>query len=244
MGAEPSSHFAKFWSRRGEGASSRRGRRPYHRFIGVDGKGDNSPVVTPPPPFDPDHPRNGPPRDWLPASLPLDVILARTDAVALALGGFSAYPTCLTFTLTAIARQGNSLPLTFSGPARPAMPDPTAKPGVGGVMWRSSSDADLTTGLGGLHLDVAHPNGGSATWRGHLGQSRDVSQALVVLRSMRGGGGTSLMAQSYFLWPLPTAGMLTIGCEWRDASIERVAIDIECSQFAEAASRAVALWAN
>jgi hypothetical protein len=192
----------------------------------------------PPPPPEPEpepEPRSlppwiGAPRGVLPGVVALELIIARTDQVAVCITRLSAYATGFEFELhTKAAPDLDELdidPLLFGphrhrrrrrGSPEHSMPDDMLRFGI------QFSDGRKATNTGALHhLDepptgpVMHPGGGS------------------------GGGGD--WRQDNWVWPLPPPGPLLFVCEWPAMEIAVSTAEIDAQLVIDAASRAQALF--
>jgi hypothetical protein len=60
---------------------------------------------------------------------------------------------------------------------------------------------------------------------------------------MGGGGGSDThLEYSYFVWPLPGHGTITLVCEWPSYGIDETALDLDTAPILDAARRARPLW--
>jgi hypothetical protein len=59
----------------------------------------------------------------------------------------------------------------------------------------------------------------------------------------RGGGGLT-WRWDYWLWPLPSTGMLKLAVSWEDVGIEETVVETDAGPIRAAAARAVELWAD
>ncbi len=157
----------------------------------------------------------GPPSGTLPAIVPLDLVLARTDRVAVCVTSVAAYPAG--FELEIVAMSGADTyevdPLLFGG-----------RPGGGGSSGTlrigvQFADGSKATNVAGFHGGsdpppgpVMHPGGGS------------------------GGGGN--WRQTMWIWPLPPAGPLVLACEWPDYDVPLTRHEIDAQAIIDAAQRA------
>ena len=183
----------------------------------------------PPPPPEPEQPR--PPRQpWagspdhvIGGSVPGDILVARTDDVAIIVRHLIAYPEGLEFSLDVHRRVHewndpfeDAMPFRMGRRTR-GMPDEILRFGV------EFSDGRKATTLDG--------------WEGHRGEP--ASPRLI---PRGGGGGGTRWMQEYWLWPLPPAGPLAFVCEWPAQGVELTRAEIDAGSVIEAAGRAEVLW--
>jgi hypothetical protein len=181
----------------------------------------------PPPPPEPEpQPRPpqwmGPPGNAVGAVVPLGLVLARTDDVAVAVGGVVAYPNGLELSLAVRTRRVLEGPLHL--PYHPHRRRDPLAPDV-------------------FRFGVQFADGRKATTLGEpFGRAFAEEAPDIVLISHGGGGGGRRWDQSFWLWPLPPAGTLSFVCEWPAFGIELTRHDIDADLVLEAAARAVVLW--
>ena len=63
-----------------------------------------------------------------------------------------------------------------------------------------------------------------------------------VLVPGNGCGSYRAMDQEYWLWPLPPAGSLWVGCEWPSHGIKRTVNALDAQPIVDAAARARPIW--
>lgn len=164
------------------------------------------------------------PEHEVPYPVPIAVLLARTDDVAVAVAGVSAYTTGITFELVIRMR------------VRP--------PGIGGHElhelihgWGNESDSRQ------LLLGVEYPDGRKISNVGGPAWPRSgIPDDQPVL--LPGGGGGSDLAQemSYWLSPVPPDGPVAFVCAWLAVGIEETRRVIEDAALTSASAQAVVLW--
>jgi hypothetical protein len=187
-----------------------------------------APPPVDPPPFEPvEHrPWWGPPPNELGVAVPLRLVLARTDEIAVALLDIVAYTTGLSFHLTARRRRESA------DPRDPWFRDPL------GLQARVSSGEALPDSL--LRLGVLFADGRKATTIGSFGVT-DEPSAPVLSQGGSSGSGREWEA-SLWLWPLPPAGPLTLVVEWPSEGIEETRQEIDAQPVLEAAQASERLW--
>ncbi len=155
----------------------------------------------------------GPADDVIPATVPLEVVLARTDDVLVWLGGVVAYDEGFAFDVRTVTRRRRDAPrdpFDMHGFRR----DPQAlRFGVQFADGRKAADEMFARGPGGL-----------------------------VLTSMGGGGGGANWQQGYWVHPLPPPGPLTFVCAWPAFGIDEARTEVDAELVLEASRRAFVVW--
>ena len=184
-----------------------------------------------PPPAPPEPParhRNpewfGPPENVVGVTVPLDLTLARTDKLALAVPAATAYPNGIEFEVVLLVREQFRDPFEWH-PFHASM--------------RGAEFSPKT-----LRLGVQFADGQKATSVDTPFFPRDPDErpSGPLLMPRGGGGGGRRWDVSFWLWPLPPPGSLALVCEWpaRDIALTRVEVDNE--QLLGASQRAAPLW--
>jgi hypothetical protein len=177
------------------------------------------------PPRPPRPPWHGPPDGTLPGIVPLEVVLARSNAAAVCLSRVAAYPTGFTFDLLVLADPDGDVdldPLLFGRPGRRRVgPDEPLRLGV------QFADGARATNVGGAP-------------RAAFGERP--SGPLLLARG--GGGGGTTWHQTQWVWPLPPPGPLAFVCEWPAGGIELSRHEIDAQQVLDAARRALVIFAD
>jgi hypothetical protein len=159
----------------------------------------------------------------LPGVVGVERVLGRSDDAVVAIGGIAGYPNGFEFTLAAILR--------FERRGGSVLPH---LPGV---------DPDDPVSDRFLRLGVEFADGRRAT---NLARTPPVYQsnesAGPMLMPRGGGGGPRRNDSTYWVWPLPPPGPLTIVCEWPAYRIEESRIEIDAALIIDASARAVRLW--
>jgi hypothetical protein len=170
----------------------------------------------PPSPPDVRRPRRprwaAPPVNELPSGVPAEVLLARSDEAAVALGGIRVFSTGFELSLWVVAR---------GGVARDAFGPGRHGAGQRGVRFGLRC-ADGTR----AEAERSGP---------HDGQER-------TLVSRGGGGDASSWHFTYWAWPLPPPGQIELFCCWEPAGIPETRSVLDAAPILEAAARVVSLW--
>jgi len=185
----------------------------------------------PPPPAEPPSratpipPWFGPPSGSLPGVVGLELVLARTPALAVCVTRVSAYATGFELDV-----------LTFgSSEAGEELDHPFFMRRRGP---RGARDE------GSLRFGVQFSDGGKATNMGGPRPLRFEEQPQgPVLTGHGGGGGGSRWSQQFWVWPLPPPGQLALVCEWPAVSIPLTRHEIDAQLILDAAGRAQEIFA-
>lgn len=166
---------------------------------------------------DDDFPRRvNAPENEVPVALPMSVVLARTDDVAVALLGLQVYTTGVSFTLVIRVRPSSPL-----GAGR-ALND---------LVW------EHRPGGGQFLLGVELSDGRRASSRRAPGRDGDL-----VFHAGGGSGGRTSVEQSWWLSPLPPDGPLRFVVRCPELGIEEVTAELDGSVIRRAADDVVTLW--
>ncbi len=165
----------------------------------------------------------GPQPGVLPGVLSEQVVVFRTDNVALFVGNFRVYPTGLMFELNLWLREPDE---TFHRP--PFELEGSFRPG------------DSTDGI--LRFGVVLADGFKWT---NLDQSMplyDVKPNKPVVLRRGGGGGDYSWEWDYWLWPLPSDGPLTFVAYWPAHNVPESRATVDGMALRAAAAEAEVLW--
>jgi hypothetical protein len=186
-----------------------------------------------PPPPPPEPPPGPPPPEWigppesvLPASFPLDLVLARTEGLALFTHSGRAYRRGFEFVLGLRTRD----------PRERHRDDPI-------MSWRSSRGGEIDDDV--LRFGIAFADGRKATvfdrhpWWGD--PETRVTPDIVLMQRGGGGGGVSWDFR-FWAWPLPPEGPLSFVTEWPAEGIPLTKVDVDSAVVRDASTRAEALW--
>jgi hypothetical protein len=158
----------------------------------------------------------GPPIDVLPGYMDSIHILARTDDIAIAVGGFRVWQVGFMFTL--------SVRLSPKGFAK--------------LDDISSTNFDaLRPGEPSVFLEMRWPDGRSVsnTKPGRAGASRTFG-------IQRGGGSGPRWDLDWWVSPLPRPPAITLACTWPAANLSEAIVEVPEQELRQAASRQMKLW--
>ena len=187
----------------------------------------------PPPPPEPPHATTPtpewlrPPENVVPAAFPLDLVLVRTDELALFVQSGRAYEHGFEFTLALRQRkppyENGHDPMMLWHPGR----------------RRAFEDA--------LRFGVAFADGRKATifdQRPWWGDPENHEPPDIVLMQRGGGGGGKSWNFEFWAWPLPPDGPVSFVAEWPREGIELTRAELDAAAVRDAATRAVTLWSD
>jgi hypothetical protein len=179
----------------------------------------------PPPPEQKEYhppPWLAPPANVLGGPVPLRLIVARREAVAIAVMNARAYPTGLEFTVSVRRPRGRS-----------ALEEPP-------FGCRRVSRDEIEPEV--LRFGVQFSDGRKATSLGGFTRPPDQEPPGPVLVMRGGGGGGGQWDHGFWLYPLPPPGTLAFVCEWPSEGIELTRLEIDAELVREAAKDAEMLW--
>jgi hypothetical protein len=165
-------------------------------------------------------------------------VLARTDHIAVALTGATAYTTGVQLRFSLRRRRDPG--------ARPeAFYDPMDFPFGHPAMRHGLQVGDLPADL--LRFGVQFSDGGKATTLGSpfpLSGPDDAEQERSgpVLTERGGGGGGGEWDWDFWLWPVPPPGQVTFAVEWPKEGIELLKHEVDAGPFIEASRSSQVLW--
>jgi hypothetical protein len=163
------------------------------------------------------HPQSGPPADEIGMLALSSFLLARTPEVVVAVRGITAYSDGLHIAVVVMfADQARSEDLAYS------------------LQEYSRSPGRFRVGL-------AFADGRTAT----SGQrdAPDVEQSAAAQLKLLGSAHSGLMWNGeYWLWPLPPAGPLIVGCRWPDRGIPETLVQIDPAPLLTAAAASRSVW--
>lgn len=140
------------------------------------------------------------------------VVLARTEAVAVAVIGVWAFRAGFEFWMSAQFHH--------------------AQPPASGDMAPQES----------AHIGLQFADGRKAANFGGGPALAGGTEPGVVLMPVGLGGGLRYRSWSYWVWPLPPAGPVTFVCEWAAAGIAEARADLDAQLILDAAGQSVPLW--
>ena len=188
----------------------------------------------PPPPPVPDVEDEYQPKPWhapydnqIGGGVGLEVVLVRTDDIAISLERFVAYPNGVSFKLV---RRYRTEEIGWEL-------DEEHGPGFFG---RGPRAVELAARR--LRFGVRFPDGSKATdmrpWWSH----DEEPTPPVLVQSGGGGGGGRNYSEGWWLWPLPPDGSFEFAIEWPAAGIPLTFKEVQARPFREAAARSIELW--
>ena len=162
----------------------------------------------------------------IPGSVLAEVVLIRTEQVAVALGSVRAYPNGFEFTLHTRWRREDD-----------------AGPGVGDPLeWhghrRGTQVPEDVLRLGVMYADDRRA---SATG-GHPWPQDDADAGRLVLLQNGGGGSDRRWDGDFWVYPLPPEGPVTFVASWLRHGVAETRVELDGAAIREAARRAVILW--
>lgn len=167
--------------------------------------------------------RMGPPDNELPAAVPLNALLARTDDVAIAFLGLQVYTTGVSLDLAVRSRTS----------------------GGGRELTELVFEHGPLLAEGRLLIGVEFADGrraSNAIWPDVGPDPQPRSADDIVFHSGSGGGGGRSVDQSWWLSPLPPEGPLTVVLSCGALGIEETSTVLDGSLIRRAVSDVVTLW--
>lgn len=153
-----------------------------------------------------------------PVTVPLGLVLARSDDTAVLLPGAQVYRNGVSLDITAVTRRHGS-----------------------GRGFSMSMHGPMERGAGAFLLGVELSDGRRASTL-HRRPPFDVPDDEPVLLAAGGGGGSTRMDSRHFLSPVPPPGPLVFVVSWTDWGITETRTETSADLIAEAASRVEELW--
>jgi hypothetical protein len=160
----------------------------------------------------------------IPGSVPAEVILIRTDRVAVAVGSVRAYPNGFEFTVHVRARSADE---------DVGYVDPFERH----RRLRGEQAPDDALRLGVLYADGRRT---ATTARYRL--TRDDDTERLVLQQGGGGGGDRSWDGEFWVYPLPPDGPVTLVASWLEHGVTEARAELDGTAIRAAARHAVPLW--
>jgi len=157
------------------------------------------------------------PENELPVTLPRNLVLARTDDVAVALTGLQVFTTGVSFQLSARARSGSAFP--------------DLDRGLGDIFW------EHRPGSPRFLLGVEFSDGRRASSLPFPGATGEI-----VFHQSGGGGGETAVDQSWWLSPLPPDGPLRVVARCPDIGLAETTVELDGTAIRRAGEGATVLW--
>jgi len=169
----------------------------------------------------------GPPENILGSPVVMRAIMARTPDLLIAATDVVAYPNGFEFSCLIRHRRGLAGTALMYGGRRP---------GPIGTISRGLDREQLRIG-------VQFSDGRKATNVGSpFPSASDEEPPLSVMVPKGGGGGSHSWQQGFWVWPLPSPGLLTFACEWLSEGIELSQMDFDGDAIRAASAMAEVLW--
>jgi hypothetical protein len=181
-----------------------------------------------PPPPEPEQSRRPAwvrPDTVIPGSVPGELLVVRTDEVAVAVGSIRAYPNGIEFTVHTRLRRVD-----------PEM-GPSGDPFSWHRRFRGAHAPDDVLRLGVMYADDRR----TATTSRHMPRTADSDDELV-LNQQGGGGSAHAWDQNLWIHPLPPDGPVTLVASWLEHGVTETRADLDGTAIRAAAARAVSLW--
>ena len=167
--------------------------------------------------------------------MPLRLVLARTDHVAVALVGATAYSTGVTLTVAVRSRRSGT-----SEDVDDLFDDPYGMR-FGHLLRHTLQGGELPPEL--LRFGVQFSDGRKATSLGEaLPGVDEEAPSGAVLTQGGGSGGGGDWESDFWLWPVPPPGPVTFAVEWPAREIELTKQQVDASVFIKASEESEALW--
>jgi hypothetical protein len=158
----------------------------------------------------------------IPGLVPAELVLVRTERVAVAIGGVHAYPNGFEFTVHARLRR-----------------EKEHGPRVGGLFGRHGHGMPANEGL---RLGVMFADGRRAAAPGGHPRLDDADAERLVLFENGGGGSDRTWDGNFWVHPLPPDGPVTFVVSWGEHGVAEARAELDGAAIGEAARRAVILW--
>jgi len=161
-----------------------------------------------------------PPEAEFPGNVPMDsLVLGRTDEVAVAVTGISAY--------------SNGMEIFVAARIRPGGRPEDHAPG---------GQRDLAASRRSFRFGLQLADGSKVVGRPGRWPEHDSEPAGPVLFPFAGGGGLHSFVSRWWAWPLPPKGPLEFVCEWPKFGIAESRADLDAQLILDAADRSIRLW--
>ena len=189
----------------------------------------------PPPPPEPQAPREppawaGPPRGVLGRRLPDQILLARSESVAVAIDRITAFPNGFEVVLAGVPN-----PELLSSGGRPLFDllrtDPIPPPNV--------QTEEVPPEV--FRFGMQFADGSKATSLDRRPTRESEPDGPVLLGTSR-GWSVERWSAHYWCWPLPPPGSMRFVCEWPAAGIELTAVEFDGRRLRDAGAELRPLW--
>ena len=162
----------------------------------------------------------------IPGSVPAEVMLIRTEQVAVAIGSVRGYPNGFEFTVHTRLRHEDE--------TGPGAADPLEQHG----RWRGRREPGDVLRLGVMYADGRR----TSTTAGHPFFDDDADAGRLVLLQGGGGGDARRWDGDFWVHPLPPEGPVTFVASWPKHGVAETGVELDGAAIRAAAQRAVTLW--
>jgi hypothetical protein len=162
----------------------------------------------------------------IPGAVPAEVVLIRTERVAVAVGSVRAYPNGFEFTVHIRLRREDETSWLGHDPFGRHRPR------------RGTQENDDQLRLGILYADGRR----AATTGEHWRPPDDGDDGRLVLQQGGGGGSSRGCDWDFWVHPLPPGGPVTLVTSWLEHGIAESRAELDGAAIRAAARRAVTLW--
>jgi hypothetical protein len=183
---------------------------------------DPPPERPEPPPPRRHPPWFAPPENEFGVSVPIRLVLARTDDLALGLGNVVAYST------------GFSLRLALRLHPKSTLEPRILMPQLHGFGPRGADDQ--------LRFGVEFSDGRKATNLGARRPPHEQEPEISLVPSGGAGGGGRSFNVGYWVYPLPPPGSVTLAVEWPARNVREQRYELDATPIAEAGAGSEQLW--
>jgi hypothetical protein len=166
------------------------------------------------------------PEKMIPGSVATEALLVRTDAVAVAAGGFRAYPNGFEFTVHVRQRREDAGSLA-------GLSDPFGRRG----RLHGAPEPGRA-----LRLGVLYPDGRRAATFGHRPFPDQVAPDELIVLQGGSHGSDYRWDGEFWVHPLPPDGPLTLVTSWLEKGVAETRAQVDGRLIRAAASHAIELW--
>jgi hypothetical protein len=159
----------------------------------------------------------------IPGSVPAELVLIRTEQVAVALGSVRAYPNGFEFTLHVRTRGADE--------TEPGWHDPLDRHGQ-----RGQAPGEI------LLFGLMFADGRRTATTARYSQPDETDPGRLILRQGGGGGNAHRWDGEFWIHPLPPLGPVTFVASWPKFGVSETRAELDGAAIREAAERAVILW--
>jgi hypothetical protein len=189
----------------------------------------------------------GAPRGVLPGVVALELVIARTSSIAVAITRLDAYPSGFALDLVTMADQNDDEldPALFEGRRLLHRRGEAATGEIPNQMLRFGLEfADGRKATNVAESPLLCRGSRTTTTMHAIAEKAPDQPAGPVLNAKGGSGGSGEWRQSFWVWPLPPPGPLTFACEWPAAHVPLARHEIDAHLILEATSRAQVIFAQ